>query len=436
MGGKVNGDLERNITRIGDLLQFAFNPEVFSGKSGELIGQFSLEDYFSKLLAFLAKQYSIPALLIRKQEQFDGTKLSVLATYGIDRAEAEALTSVTTSSGLAQYLSRTREAYYCKTIASDPHIEEKQKEFAASKGLKSAIYSPVLEESQLVAFVAFFKKDVAAFTPEEIISLTDFLCKVIPVIFSWAERLDRTGNQILKQYRESSETLSSLLISFHSAKGHLEDTPWLIEKAIVDVRQCDPINPKNQRFILEELEIARDRTKTIKELVLGALEEQKKSSRIDDLMALIKDQTALLPFSQHRIELKYKDGSQISLQGNERQLKHLFFNIVHNSYQAILQAQEETLISGGLIEISAEDDANSGIVTIRVTDNGIGIPDENKSRIHEKRFTTWPGGRGTGIGLALCKEIVDQHMGKSFEIDSTHRKGTTVTIKLPKSLSK
>ena len=69
---------------------------------------------------------------------------------------------------------------------------------------------------------------------------------------------------------------------------------------------------------------------------------------------------------------------------------------------------------------------------IQVIDEGVGIPPEILSRIFEPFFTTKPPNRGTGIGLAVSKYIVEQFRG-TIEIESEPGRGTTATIVLPAS---
>ena len=66
---------------------------------------------------------------------------------------------------------------------------------------------------------------------------------------------------------------------------------------------------------------------------------------------------------------------------------------------------------------------------ISITDNGSGIPDKLKSKIFEPKFTTKSA--GMGLGLGIVKNIIKSHNGK-ISFVSTHQKGTTFSIVLPK----
>jgi len=74
-----------------------------------------------------------------------------------------------------------------------------------------------------------------------------------------------------------------------------------------------------------------------------------------------------------------------------------------------------------------------GIVTVAVSDNGIGISSPNPDSIFEPYFTTRE--KGTGLGLAISRTIIETHGGKiTAENDSTH--GTRIAFTLPVSLTR
>jgi signal transduction histidine kinase len=75
------------------------------------------------------------------------------------------------------------------------------------------------------------------------------------------------------------------------------------------------------------------------------------------------------------------------------------------------------------------------MIMISVIDNGPGISAKDKQRIFEKFQTTKSHmGMGIGLGLYLCKSIIDLHKG-SIEITDTPGGGATFTLKIPKEIS-
>lgn len=105
---------------------------------------------------------------------------------------------------------------------------------------------------------------------------------------------------------------------------------------------------------------------------------------------------------------------------DKTQINRLFTNLLQNALQAIPEGKE------GHVSISMQDESDD--VVIKVTDNGTGIPLEVQPKIFVPNFTTKSS--GTGLGLAMCKNIVEQASGEIWFITSPGI-GTTFYVKLP-----
>ena len=71
-------------------------------------------------------------------------------------------------------------------------------------------------------------------------------------------------------------------------------------------------------------------------------------------------------------------------------------------------------------------------VEVRVRDNGIGIPSENRDKLFQPFFTTKPPGEGTGLGLSISYEIVTQQHGGTITVDSEVGDLTEFAVRLPR----
>lgn len=103
----------------------------------------------------------------------------------------------------------------------------------------------------------------------------------------------------------------------------------------------------------------------------------------------------------------------IDMDGDENQLSQVLLNLLRNSIQALDGRTD------GAIEIYAYRDEH---ISIDITDNGPGIPDELQEKIFIPFFTT--KSEGTGIGLSLCRQIIRNHNGHLSILES--RPGKTI----------
>jgi signal transduction histidine kinase len=102
------------------------------------------------------------------------------------------------------------------------------------------------------------------------------------------------------------------------------------------------------------------------------------------------------------------------------QMSQIVINLVMNAIHA--------MPDGGLLRIALA--PADEMVRLTVSDTGHGIPQEAIQRIFEPFFTTKEFGKGTGLGLTVVKDIIEEHQG-SITVESDPGKGTRFTILLP-----
>ena len=134
-------------------------------------------------------------------------------------------------------------------------------------------------------------------------------------------------------------------------------------------------------------------------------------------------------FLNKDIQINYKM-ENIQISGYETELIQVLINILNNSKDALELLKDEKLI---FIDIFMENKK----AIIEIKDNAGGINEEIMDKIFEPYFTTKHQSQGTGIGLFMCKEIINKHMNgqmnvsnKSFEYKNEIYKGTLTRITL------
>jgi signal transduction histidine kinase len=110
---------------------------------------------------------------------------------------------------------------------------------------------------------------------------------------------------------------------------------------------------------------------------------------------------------------------------DKSKLEQAFVNLLTNSIDAMREPGRESRLT-----ISARPAGEAG-VEILFRDTGAGIPRHLIDRIFDPFFTTKSPGEGTGLGLYLTHQIVEQH-GGAIRAESTPGEGTTITIRLPR----
>ena len=143
---------------------------------------------------------------------------------------------------------------------------------------------------------------------------------------------------------------------------------------------------------------------------------------IESTMPLLKAELTL-----RKVELKSEIAEDLpQLLGDEGSMVQVLLNLIQNSLLAL-----DDQVDG---KIWLDVEGNEQQVSIIISDNGPGIPAANLNRIFDPYFTTRERGKGTGLGLALTRTIVEQHGGR-IEASNSPAGGAVFRISIPAATS-
>lgn len=178
---------------------------------------------------------------------------------------------------------------------------------------------------------------------------------------------------------------------------------------------------------IEKLLEQANRCRNIARQMLGFVGDSGPDGDSFDLHELLRNSVSFI-FP----ELKSKDvevlfdlmEGPLQMHSEPRMLEQVFVNLLTNAIHAI----EEKGNGAGHIQISTRLDEKS--VVISIADNGTGIAPRDQKKIFELFYTTKPSGKGTGLGLPICRNIVHK-LGGAIHVESTFWKGATFVVRIP-----
>ena len=218
---------------------------------------------------------------------------------------------------------------------------------------------------------------------------------------------------------------------FVSSVSHELRTPLTAINGWAETLAADPgANPEQtQRGLNIIVKESRRLTTMVEELLdFTRMQDGRFTLRVEsvDLASELEDAiyTYFELFRQEGIEVSYKgpDEDVPPIVADSERMKQVFCNVLDNA------AKHGG--AGKRIDVSAA--CEDGKFVIRVRDYGPGIPEEELPFVKQKFYKGSSKARGSGIGLAVCDEIVRLH-GGSFDIANAEGGGAVVTISLPMS---
>lgn len=255
-------------------------------------------------------------------------------------------------------------------------------------------------------------------------------------VTNWTDITDlKLQEQVTESYAQALMTTNQQLEEFAQAASHdLQEPLRKIETfgGRLSEKCGDQLDESGARY-LDRILDATGRMRRLVEDLLSFSQITDKRSTFEEieLNTVLQDALYTLDLSIDEQNAQICIDELPSMVGDFTQLSRLFQNLLSNSMKYVAP---DTVSKIHVEAVDPEDD----LVTIAIHDNGIGFEQKNADKIF-KAFQRLHGRSGkyagSGIGLASCQKIVDQHEG-SIRAESTPNVGSTFFVTLPLNLNK
>jgi signal transduction histidine kinase len=190
-------------------------------------------------------------------------------------------------------------------------------------------------------------------------------------------------------------------------------------------------NTASQAQAFEKILRGGQRASAIVNSMLGFARNHTSQREPTDIVHLVEEVLLLTEkdLSKHRVQLEKRFLARPVVNVVAGQIEQILVNLVINARQA--------MPNGGRLKVEVRENLAGDTAEIKIADTGVGIAPENLRQIFEPFFTTKQpdeyGRGGTGLGLSVCRQIIEQHHGR-IRVESVVGKGSTFVVKLPKQV--
>jgi len=232
------------------------------------------------------------------------------------------------------------------------------------------------------------------------------------------EELTETQEQLVRSERLAAigQLAGGVGHELRNPLGAIKNAVYYVKGKVVksELAQKEPRVTEFLDIVDEEVNASN---KIINDL-LGFSRVGKPAVSLTRVKKVIEDALSRIPVPENIELTKRLDADLTEIEIDSDQIQQVLVNIVTNAAQAMPE--------GGKLTIGVRE--KGGFLEMGITDTGGGIPEEVRNKIFEPLFTT--RAKGIGLGLAVCKSIIDRH-GGHIEVKSKVGEGTTFNIKLP-----
>ncbi len=311
--------------------------------------------------------------------------------------------------------------------------------------LKGELVLPIHIEDKLLAFIVFGKKESGkAFTDEDLTVFSSLTNQIALAIENaqFYEEVKRTQEQLFQA--EKMATIGTMADGLsHQINNRFHAMGFIAGDALDTIKITkDKGVPDNYKETFDDLERAFTRVQENVvqggEIVQGLLRYTRKGDAglaEVDFDAVLKSAFEMAQFKIKTSELKVVrdfDENLPKLKANFTQLQEVFFNLIDNAYDAMMQRKTEKVEIGFEPTLLIRARPQGNFLEIIVEDNGIGVKDDDREKLFTPFFTTkLSSKKGTGLGLYVIRKIIEENHGGSVVMTSRYMIGTKMKIELP-----
>ncbi len=345
-----------------------------------------------------------------------GKGLSLLSCSGISEETRKAFARLNLGEEICGSVALRREPMVFSSIqeSSDPRVQG-----VKALGVRAVASNPLVAGDELLGTLSFASRTRDSFDQDEI----EFMQTIAHYVTGACARLRLVGN-LRAADRRKDEFLATLAHELRNPLAPIRTGLEVMKLTDEDRGLRERLRVTMERQV-EQLVTLVDDLLDVSRITRGKL--QLKKSRVnlaDAIRTAVEASQSVIEEAGHHLEVNLPD-EPVFLEADPHRLSQVVSNLLNN-------AAKYTERGGSIaLKVMPEDDA----VTVRVSDNGVGIPAGMLERIFEMFAQIDPcadgGYGGLGIGLTLVKSLVEMHGGRVWAESAGPGKGTTVSFRLP-----
>ena len=359
----------------------------------------------------------------------EGDTLKVRSAVGFaPEAQVESLTVRMRDDALFDEIARTGRVL----VLADASADSRFRGYAGTGGVRGWMGTPLFARGRLIGCMTLDKNQSNFYRPPDAEAAQAFAAQAALALENarlYAEEQQRTND--LAAALEERRELDRLKNEFIQNTSHELRTPLALIRGyaeLLEIGELGEIQPGQRQAINVMHRRACDLTDLVDGLTALLQAESGAVARMPVRLQDVAEQTARdfqLTADNRNLKLliKVQDGIP-PVQGDPQHLRRVLDNLVSNAFKFTPE--------GGTVTIHMRPEAGGAYV--QIADTGIGIPRDKLHRVFERFYQVDGSARrrhgGVGLGLALVKEIVENHGGR-VGISSKEGQGTTVWFWLP-----